>query len=137
MSQKNTVETIAYIHTNYTERKGTPPQGYESEKSFGCIELLPEFADGIRDLKAGDRIVVLFIFHLSKGYTLITKARRSSVPLGVFSTRSPDRPNSLGISTVTITEINGRVIRFEGADMLDGTPVVDIKPSLQHFSGLE
>ncbi|MBK5254113.1 MAG: tRNA (N6-threonylcarbamoyladenosine(37)-N6)-methyltransferase TrmO [Peptostreptococcaceae bacterium] len=130
MKSEFTINAIGYINSEYAERKQAPHQGKESKNSLGTIEMLPEYKDGIRDLRAGMKITVIFCFHLSKGYELITRARLSPVPMGVFSTRSPDRPNSLGVTEVEILEINDNKISFAGADMLDGSPVIDIKPSI-------
>jgi len=100
------------------------------KSSLGYIQMEEEFLEGIRDLKSGMNITLVFYFNQSKGYSLITNSRMSNVPVGVFSTRSPNRPNSIGITEVVIREIKGATIEFKGADMLDGTPVIDIKPSL-------
>lgn len=133
MDDKIILEPIGYIQTKYKERKGTPPQGRESTESYGSILMRDEFVEGICDLKSGMGITIIFNFHKSKGYKLVTEARLSPVPLGVFSTRSPNRPNSLGITDVKITNIEEGRIDFIGADMLDGTPVIDIKPSFNEI----
>lgn len=133
MKDKIIIEPIGYIKTKYIERKGTPPQGKESVESYGSILMQPKFAEGICDLKVGMKITVIFNFHKSKDYKLITEARLSPTPLGVFSTRSPDRPNRIGITDVEIINIEDGKIDFIGADMLDGTPVIDIKPSFKEI----
>ncbi len=133
MNEKISIEPIGYIETKYQERKGTPPQGRESKESYGTICMRSEFVDGIRDLKEGMEITIIFNFHKSKDYKLITEARLSPVPLGVFATRSPDRPNRIGITDVKIKKIGDGKIEFIGADMLDGTPVIDIKPSFSQI----
>ncbi|NLY81619.1 MAG: tRNA (N6-threonylcarbamoyladenosine(37)-N6)-methyltransferase TrmO [Clostridiales bacterium] len=130
MQTQFTIKAIGYINSEYKERKHTPSQGKESKNSYGTIKMLPEYKEGIKDLKVGMKITVIFCFHLSKGYTLTTRARLSPLPRGVFSTRSPDRPNSLGATDVEIIEIHNDKIRFLGADMLDGSPVIDIKPAI-------
>lgn len=127
------IKPIGYIKTKYKDRKDTPSQGANVKSSLGCIQIEEEFLEGIRDLKSGMNITVVFYFNQSKGYKLITKGRMSPVPVGVFSTRSPDRPNSIGITEVVIREIKDNIIEFRGADMLDGTPVIDIKPTLSNL----
>lgn len=127
------IRPIGYIKTKYIERTSTPSQGAKVEGSMGTIVMEADFVEGIRDLKKGTKISVIFYFHLSKGYKLITPSRASPFPIGVFSIRSPDRPNCLGVSEVTITDIIDNKISFEGADMLNGTPVIDIKPSMSNF----
>ena len=78
-------------------------------------------------------ITLVFYFHKSEGYNLITKSRMSIRPVGVFSTRSPDRPNCIGITEVVIRSVDNNIIEFQGADMLDGTPIIDIKPTLKVY----
>jgi len=124
------IKPIGYIKTKYKEFDNTPSQGAKVKSSLGYIQMEEEFLEGIRDLKSGMNITLVFYFNQSKGYSLITNSRMSNVPVGVFSTRSPNRPNSIGITEVVIREIKGATIEFKGADMLDGTPVIDIKPSL-------
>ena len=131
MDNKIIIEPIGYIETKYSTRKGVPAQGEESVNSHGVIVMRDEFAEGIRDLKQGDNITVLFNFHKSKAFELTTIPYSSNTPKGIFSTRSPDRPNGIGITVVEITKVERNKIEFIGADMLDGTPVIDIKPALQ------
>ncbi len=127
------IKPIGYIKTEYIERGEAPPQGSRTKSSFGYIKMEPEFLEGIRDLKSGMTITLVFYFHKSEGYSLITKSRMSIHPVGVFSTRSPDRPNCIGITEVLIRSVDNNIIEFQGADMLDGTPVIDIKPSLKTY----
>ena len=124
------IKPIGYIKTKYKEFDNTPSQGAKVKSSLGYIQMEEEFLEGIRDLKSGMNITLVFYFNQSKGYSLVTNSRMSNIPVGVFSTRSPNRPNSIGITEVIIREIRGDIIEFKGADMLDGTPVIDIKPSL-------
>lgn len=130
MINKITIEPIGYIETKYNIRDGVPAQGSDSEGSFGTVVIGDNFTNGIRDLKQGDKITVIFNFHKSTGFELTTIPYMSETPVGIFSTRSPDRPNSLGITVIEIIKIEGSRIEFKGADMLDGTPVIDIKPFL-------
>ena len=122
------IEAIGYIQTEYLTREGTPSQGINSINSYGSIVIKDKFIEGIQGLKSGDLITIIFNFHKSTGYKLTLIPRKRNTPTGVFCTRSPDRPNGLGITVVEITKIEGRNIEFIGADMLNGTPVIDIKP---------
>ena len=90
--------------------------------------MLPAFKDGIRDILPGTYGVVLFYFHQSDGYKLLMVPRWGTEETGVFSTRSPNRPNGIGMSVVKFVSNDGTNLTFEGVDMLDGTPVLDIKP---------
>jgi len=128
MDNKIIIEPIGYIETKYNMRKGVPAQGQESANSRGVIVMRDEFVEGIRDLKQGNNITVIFNFHKSKGFELTTIPYLSDTPVGIFSTRSPDRPNGIGITVVQIIKVEGNKIEFIGADMLDGTPIIDIKP---------
>lgn len=129
------LDPIGYIESEYKDRKSTPYQGYVNKEGVAKIVMRPEYAEGIRDLKAGMKITVIFNFHNSKGYKLITPSRISVSPVGVFSTRSPNRPNSLGVTVVKIVDIVDNIIHISNVDMMDGTPVVDIKPYISQFDG--
>ncbi len=128
MEDKFTIEPIGYLQTKYNIRQGTPRQGKNSENSFGRIIIKSKYAEGIKGIKQGDKITILFHFHKSKGFELTTIPYRSDTPTGVFCTRSPDRPNGIGITVVEVTNVIDNNIEFKGADMLDETPVIDIKP---------
>ncbi|SHJ64347.1 tRNA-Thr(GGU) m(6)t(6)A37 methyltransferase TsaA [Dethiosulfatibacter aminovorans DSM 17477] len=129
------LDPIGYIESEYKDRKSTPYQGYVNRDGVARIVMRPEYAEGISDLEAGMKITVIFNFHHSKGYKLITPSRMSDRPVGVFSTRSPDRPNSLGVTVVKIMDIVDNIIYISNADMMDGTPVVDIKPYMSECGG--
>ena len=97
----------------------------------GAIVIDEQYKEGLKDIKAGERIVVLFYFHQSPRFTpdlLVQKPRHRNDQLGVFSICSPVRPNPLGMSVVEVLGIDGNIIRIKGLDMIDGTPVLDIKP---------
>lgn len=125
---KITIEPIGYLYTRYKIRQDTPSQGRNSENSLGTIVIKSKFEEGIRGIKQGDKITILFYFHKSKGFELTTIPYHSDKPTGVFCTRSPDRPNGIGITVVDVTDVRDNKIEFIGADMLDETPVLDIKP---------
>lgn len=130
MEKDIVIVPIGYIQSEYEESKDVPHQGRCFTESVGAIVMLPEFQLGIQDLKVGQNIEVIFNFNRSRGFSLITPARMGPSPRSVFSTRSPNRPNSLGITIVKILNIDENKITFAGADMLNNTPVIDIKPAL-------
>lgn len=130
MEKDIVIVPIGYIQSEYEESKDVPHQGRYFAESVGVIVMLPEFQLGIQDLKVGQNIEVIFNFNRSRGFSLITPARMGPSPRSVFSTRSPNRPNSLGITIVKILNIDENKITFAGADMLNNTPVIDIKPAL-------
>ncbi len=107
------------------------PRHWTVSEAEGAIIINEEYAEGLKDLKAGQRIVVLFYFHQSPQFTpefLVQTPPHRNEWLGVFSICSPIRPNPIGMSVVEVLGVEGRVIRIKGLDMLDGTPVLDIKP---------
>ncbi len=116
---------IGYVHT---EEK-TIPRFYSISDVEGSLEIDARFLDGLQEIKPGDRIIVVFIFHRSPPFgnehLRVTPPSRSS-PRGVFSTRSPVRPNPIGISE--LLGIQESSIQVKGLDMIDGSPILDIKP---------
>lgn len=129
-------EAIGYMETGYIERPGTPSQGQNLSDSTGTMVIRDKYLEGTSGFKVGDRVTVVFNFHKSEGYKLRIVPFKGKVETGVFSTRSPDRPNGIGITTVEITAIGGCRIDFTGADMLDGTPILDLKPAMRPVGNL-
>ena len=128
------MQPIGVIRSPYTSREDAPRQGVDAMKHTGTIELFDSFAEGARDITPGSLGQIVFYFHKSEGYSLITTSRKDQKMKGVFSTRSPFRPNAIGVSIVRFESVDKNIITFRGVDMLDGTPVLDIKP---YDSGLE
>lgn len=122
------LKPIGYIRSPYTEKAAIPKQSILSFGMSAVIEMLEEYTEGIADIKEGEYGIILFYFHKSDGYKLTTLSHRTNQIMGVFSTRSPYRPNGIGMSVVRFTQKEGNHLKFEGVDMLDGTPVLDIKP---------
>ena len=121
---------IGYIHSPFKTREESPRQSIHTPDIEAIIELKPEFSAGLLHLEQYSHIIVLFHFHLSPGYDLVVERPRGGRPgpRGVFATRSPNRPNGIGLSIVELLEIEGPRLRIRGVDMLEGTPVLDIKP---------
>lgn len=135
MNDSIIIHPIGIIHTPFKDQQGTPIQPAVSKGTIGIIEIYPEFREGLRDLAGFERIWVIFWCHLSKGYKLRIIPYRDVVERGVFATRAPKRPNPIGISPVKLLSIdkeNG-ILKIEGADILDGTPLLDIKPYIPSF----
>ena len=122
-----TFHPIGYVHSPYASPSEAPPQSVLRDGVRATIEILPEFVEGLANLAEKDYIVVLFNFHLSQGYTLSTLTPWSEEKRGVFSTRSPHRPNPIGMTITRLLDITDNVLTIEGVDMVDGTPVLDIK----------
>lgn len=139
-----TVRPIGFARTDFTDKAETPRQpgadAASAEPHEGRIELLPELADAARDLSSFDRVWILFWFDRAHpeghtpafpGPTRVTPPR-SDQKRGVFATRSPHRPNPIGLSCVRLLGVEGHVLRVADLDVLDGTPVVDVKPYLAY-----
>ncbi|ACV69123.1 tRNA (N6-threonylcarbamoyladenosine(37)-N6)-methyltransferase TrmO [Desulfohalobium retbaense] len=112
-----------------------PPRHWSVSEETGILDIAPEFARGLRDIQPGQHIVVLFHFHDSPGFTsdaLVQTPPHKGVPLGVFSICSPRRPNPIGLSVLEVINVVDTHIHVKGVDMLDGTPILDIKP---HITG--
>ena len=125
------VRPIGRIESPLTERATAPRQGHEGAPEAWLV-FEPEVAEGLRDLNVGDRIVVLTWFHRSSRDVLSVHPRNdtSQPERGVFSTRSPDRPNPVGLHPVEIVAVDGLRIRVRDLEAIDGTPIVDVKPQL-------
>jgi len=110
------------------------PRHWTVSEAEGTIVINEEYGQGLKDIKAGQRIVVLFYFHQSPRFTsefLVQTPPHRGERLGVFSICSPIRPNPIGMSVVEVLGVEGCVIRIKGLDMRDGTPVLDIKPAVE------
>lgn len=127
-----TLNPIGVVRSELTNRDEAPRQGYEGAPD-AWLELDPAVAEGLDGIAVGDEIVVITWFHQSqRGKLKVHPGRNKNLPLtGVFATRSPDRPNPLGLHRVTVHEIVGTRIKVGPLEALDGTPVVDIKSVLR------
>ena len=118
------------IGTIHTKEKNIPRHWTLSDVE-GTLVIDENYLDGLRDIHAGERIVVLFYFHKSPDFSqnyLCQTPPQGQEPMGVFSICSPVRPNPIGMSIVQVVDIQGNVLQVRGLDMVDGTPVLDIKP---------
>jgi len=125
-----TMKPIGYIRSSYTETQQVPKGLGTVHTMEGILEVLPEFEAGLQDIEGFSHLVVLWVFHKSQDYELVGKCPADDRPHGVFATRSPKRPNAIGLTTVEFMRREGALLHLRGIDMLDGTPVLDIKPYL-------
>jgi tRNA-Thr(GGU) m(6)t(6)A37 methyltransferase TsaA len=123
---------IGVIHSPFTEKDQTPIQAARSA-AIGLVEIYPEFVEGLKDIEELSHIYLLYVFHKSTGYTLQVKPFLDDREHGIFATRYPYRPNPIGISTVRLLSRQGNALTIEGVDVLDGTPLLDIKPYVPDF----
>jgi tRNA-Thr(GGU) m(6)t(6)A37 methyltransferase TsaA len=132
------VTTISYrpigiVHSPFTEIENVPVQPPAAEGIRGTVEVFAEFEAGLKDLEGFSHIILLYHFHR------VTQARLTVVPFldraprGLFSTRAPSRPNPIGLSIVRLLGIEGNVLDVENVDIVDGTPLLDIKPYVPAF----
>jgi tRNA-Thr(GGU) m(6)t(6)A37 methyltransferase TsaA len=123
---------IGLIHTPFTEKEGTPIQPTRSQ-AIGQVEIYPEYAEGLQDVEGFSHIFLIYVFHRSNGYALRVQPFLDNQLHGVFATRYPRRPSPIGLSVVRLLGRHGRVLEVEGIDVLDGTPLLDIKPYVPEF----
>lgn len=124
---------IGVIHSPYTEAKGTPIQGILGDETAAWIELADRYVDGLKDLDGFSHAILLYHFHLSDREEIVGKPYLENREHGVFAMRTPNRPNHIGLSVVRIQRIVGNRLHFSEVDVLDGTPVLDIKPYVKQF----
>lgn len=126
-------QPIGQIRSPFSRRNETPIQPYRSQAG-GRVELLPEYEGGLQDLEGFSYVILLYVFHRADaGYDLTVTPFLDSEPKGLFATRYPRRPNPIGLSVVRLTRREGRVLHVDGIDVLDGTPLLDIKPYAPPF----
>jgi len=130
---KITFEPIGIINTPFKTIEGMPIQSKAAKGIKGCIILKKELVSGLNDLSGFSHIILIYYFHKSEGFKLQTIPFLDKNKRGVFSTRAPRRPNSIGISVVRLLNIEKNILNIENVDMLDGTPLLDIKPYISDF----
>jgi tRNA-Thr(GGU) m(6)t(6)A37 methyltransferase TsaA len=123
---------IGVIHSPFTDKSQTPIQPSRS-RARGFVEIYEEYAEGLQDLEGFSHIFLLYVFHESSGYSLLVKPFLDNQLRGLFATRYPSRPNPIGLSVVRLIGRQGNTLEIEGADMLDSTPLLDIKPYVPDF----
>jgi len=127
------VTAIGTIHTPFRHVAEMPVQPSGARGVPGRIELLPELVEGLRDLDGFSHIIVLYHFHRVTRSCLTVTPFLDPHPRGVFATRAPTRPNPIGLSVLALQGIDGSTLLVEDVDMLDGTPLLDIKPYVPEF----
>jgi tRNA-Thr(GGU) m(6)t(6)A37 methyltransferase TsaA len=124
---------IGIIHTPFKIPKGMPIQPPGAEGITGSVEVYAEYQSGLNDLDGFSHIILLYSFHRSKGFTLDVVPYLDTEYRGVFATRAPRRPNSIGLSIVKLEGIKNGILQVCNVDILDGTPLLDIKPYVPEF----
>jgi tRNA-Thr(GGU) m(6)t(6)A37 methyltransferase TsaA len=124
---------IGIIHSPFHALSGMPIQPSSETSAPGTIELEPEFAPGLKDLDGFSHIILIYHLHRSQRVTLRVVPFLDSQAHGVFATRAPNRPNPIGLSVVKLTHVDNNILHVENLDVLDGTPLLDIKPYVPEF----
>lgn len=128
---------IGIIRSPFKKPKGTPIQPLYGKGIQGKIEINSEFIEGLKDLNDFSHIILIYHMHLSKGYSLEVIPFLDNSPHGLFATRAPRRPNPIGLSTVKLIKIEKNILYVENLDIVDGTPLLDIKPCVPEFDLVE
>jgi tRNA-Thr(GGU) m(6)t(6)A37 methyltransferase TsaA len=121
---------VGFIRSPYTDTKDIPKGPGARHDASGVLEILPEFELGLTDIEGFSHLFVVWVFDRSEGWALIGVPPTDDRPHGVFATRSPRRPNPIGLTVVELLRRDGRLLHVRGVDMLDGTPMLDLKPYL-------
>jgi tRNA-Thr(GGU) m(6)t(6)A37 methyltransferase TsaA len=130
---KLTYEPIGIVHSPFKEPKNVPIQATASKGSVGTVEVFSQFVEGLKDLQDFSHIFLLYHFHLTTSCYLMVKPFLEDKLHGVFATRSPARPNKIGLSVVHLLRIENNILHIENVDILEGTPLIDIKPYVPKF----
>jgi tRNA-Thr(GGU) m(6)t(6)A37 methyltransferase TsaA len=128
---------IGIIHSPFKQPEGTPIQAAFTKNGEGTVELFPQFKQGLKDLEGFSHIILIYHFHKSKGYDLACRPFLDKVKRGLFATRAPSRPNPIGLSIVRLQGINDGILSVSSLDVIDGTPLIDIKPYIPQFDSLK
>jgi len=121
---------VGVVRSPFVETSGIPRGPGAEHTTEGFLELLPELEAGLTDIEGFSHLFVIWVFHQSEACELVGVPPTDDRPHGVFATRSPRRPNPLGLTVVALLGREGPRLRVRGLDMLDGTPILDIKPYL-------
>jgi tRNA (adenine37-N6)-methyltransferase len=128
---------IGLIRSPFKEPTGTPIQSLAARDVEGTVEIDPEFADGLRDIEGFSRLILIYYFHLCGKSSLLVKPFLDNQTRGVFATRAPARPNPIGVSIVRLVRVEGTRLHIKDMDVVDGTPLLDVKPYIPDFDVAE
>ena len=124
---------IGTIHSPFRDVEGVPIQPAAAAGIRGSVEVLPELVEGLQDLDGFSHVFLLYYFHLVRESMLTVTPFLDSRPRGIFATRAPTRPNAIGLSVVKLLSVEGNILHVENVDIVDGTPLLDIKPYVPEF----
>jgi tRNA-Thr(GGU) m(6)t(6)A37 methyltransferase TsaA len=127
------VKAIGIIHTDHATKEEAPIQGSFRQDSVGTVEVFSEYAEGLKDIELFSNIILIYHFDRAGEVQLVRQPFLDDTPHGIFATRHPCRPNGMGISVVRLLKREGNLLTVNGIDVLDGTPLLDIKPYVARF----
>ena len=127
-----TMKPIGYVRSPFNDTTQIPKGCGAKHEAEGELEILPEYEAGLADIEGFSHLYVIWVFDKSEGYDLTAHPPSDDRPHGVFATRSPERPNPIGLSVVQLRGRRGNRLSAAGLDMLNGTPILDIKPYLSN-----
>jgi tRNA-Thr(GGU) m(6)t(6)A37 methyltransferase TsaA len=125
-------KAIGVVHSTFKEPKNVPIQA-ASKDTEGTLEIYPEYVEGLQDVEGFSHLILLYHFHLIEGCSFLVKPFLDDNLHGVFATRSPARPNKIGLSVVRLIDIKNNILHIQNVDIIDGTPLLDIKPFVPEF----
>ena len=133
MSETILLRPIGIIHTPFANKEQAPAQNCFAAGATGHVELFPEYVEGLRDIEGFSHLILLYNFHKSIGWSPITKPLLDSRERGIFAVRHYQRPNPIGLSLVRLIRRQADILQVQDVDMLDGTPLLDVKPYVPDF----
>ncbi|MEA3255486.1 MAG: tRNA (N6-threonylcarbamoyladenosine(37)-N6)-methyltransferase TrmO [Candidatus Altiarchaeota archaeon] len=130
---KVTYKPIGVIHTGFWDKKDAPIQGVFARDAKGEVEVFPKYAEGLKDIGGFSHLILIYHFHLSTEYSLLSKPFLEDEERGIFSIRHFKRPNPIGLSIVKLENVRGNILKISEVDIIDGTLLLDIKPFVPWF----
>ncbi len=131
------ITAIGRIYSPYRTKQECPIQPRYAQESMGKIEIFKEFADGLKDIDLFSHIYILYLFDRAGDILLVRPTFLDDTPHGIFASRHPCRPNAIGMSIVRLEKVHENILEVSGIDVLDGTPLLDVKPYIPKFDNIE
>jgi len=135
--RKFTIKQIGIIRTSYSKKESCPIQGNVNPKGKGTIEVFQEYVEALKDIETFSHIYLFYIFNQAGEVKLVRQTFLDDTPHGIFASRHPCRPNKIGISIVKLRSRSKNMLEVSGVDILDKTPLIDIKPYIPRFDIFE
>ena len=126
-------QPIGFIHSPFTDLENMPIQPAGKASGPGTVDILPEFSEGLKDVESFSHVILIYHLHRVRRHQLTVTPFLDQQPRGIFATRAPTRPNPVGISVVKLLKIEGNRLYVDEVDILDGTPLIDLKPYVPEF----